>query len=107
MAKHANNPTQETPAQTVAVDVEARNWTILRRMLRLGELTGAAYGALAEALTEGHEAYPYYSLDKRPYVWADDRRWTAAEWNDEIARRKAQRIADDEALIFGATTDTE
>lgn len=105
MAKHANNPTQETPAQTVAVDVEARNWAILRRMLRLGELTWSAYAELAEALDNRSDAYPYYSLDKRPYVWADNQRWTAAEWNDEIARRKAQRVADDEKLIFGATTD--
>ena len=56
---------------------------IAAQMLMRDELTVAGFDALIAAITQGDEAYAYYSAAGVPNVWARDRRWTASEWNAE------------------------
>lgn len=58
-------------------------WDILTRMRDTNALTEVAYASLAWGMANFHDMYAYYSADGRPYVWAGDTRWTAAEWNAE------------------------
>lgn len=62
-------------------DTTRRNLRILDSMHTTRELSGRAVSRLRRAMLAGEDAYPYYSLDGRPFVWSDGRRFTASAYN--------------------------
>src|SRR5574340_1273181 len=67
-------------------DMTVRNLRILDTMRSTRELSGRAVSRLRRAMLAGEDAYPYYSADRRAYVWADKQRYTANEYNARAYR---------------------
>lgn len=63
-----------------------RDVRILTTMARTGELSAEAAARLRREMYAGADAYPYYGASGQPDVWADNRRYAAAEYNAHAER---------------------
>lgn len=63
-----------------------RDLRVLKSMALTGALSATAAGLLRREMHAGADVYPYYSASGQPDVWADNRRYTAAEYNAHAER---------------------
>lgn len=73
-------------------DVTRRALAILEDMRTTRELTPRAVSKLRAAMLAGEDAYPYYSADRRPYVWSNGERFTAQAFNARIQREALEGL---------------
>jgi hypothetical protein len=74
-------------------DTTARALAILEDMRGKRLLTPLAVSKLRAAMLANEDAYPYYSADRRPYVWSDGERFTAQAYNARAQREALEAEA--------------